>query len=169
MKKNELLEIKMPDGSKSVIVPMKAGNAPVPDRINVFTQVVHEQDGTVPQPTQLHFSNLLTLKDTPTFKRVEVREEIILELTSFRWYDPDSAGTIVVENIVGRGLSRKPTDEEKEAMEKKYIVLRTSPESVGQVIRPGDHRVLKDLEDYTKIVLISHSGVATANVTIYPR
>jgi hypothetical protein len=157
----------MPDGKKSIIVPVKAGSTPVPDRINVFLQVVHEQDGTVPQPTQCNFSNLLKLKDTPTFKRIQVGS--LVNLIGFRWFDPDSAGLIVVENTVGRGLTKKPTEEEKAAMDEQSIILRTSLESVGQIIRPGDFRVLKDLEDYTRIVLMCKSGVATANVTVYPR
>lgn len=131
-------------------------------RMNGMLNVYHQVPGEDARQTQWPIDMRLELKETPVSRSIDVGDKWApLELF---WLEPGNVGTVTLYNKTGTNLSRNPTPEELEAIEKSTVFVMPYRLAI-----PPRMLAVIPVHEYETITLQCSTGIGRVDYVVYPR
>ncbi len=136
------------------------------NRITCVLQLYHEQDGEQPDGIRLAFVAASKYNVQRYQRRMKI--DSTDNPLDIGWFKPHEVGSILIENLEGKGLQVQPTDEEREDIARRIIEVRQDGETSSWLVPPGGF-ILGNPSDPSKVRLSCQHGSAKIGLSIYPR
>lgn len=155
---------KVPD-KPPVAVPLPALSNH--DRVTMNVMVRHEHRGDQPLGVDLvGFTRKLNDKEQPYQRRFTVGE--IWKKIDYSWLKDLGVSFVVLENLEGRDLQIRPSEEERKAIDSKIVEVAYRQESKeSDLLYPGGMLVKSPVDNAT-IYARCRSGDCTCKITALP-
>lgn len=136
------------------------------NRITCVLQLYHEQDGEQPDGVRLAFVAPSKYNVQRYQRRMKIDEAD--NPLDIGWFKPHEVGSILIENLEGKGLQVQPTDEEREDIARRIIDVREAGGTSSWLVPPGGF-FLGCPSSAEKVLIRCQHGSAKIGLSIYPR
>lgn len=136
------------------------------DRITVLLNIHHETCEDQPKSVPLSETFRLHSQEDMVSRKLTLRAEEGWKGINLAWLT--GVSLIAIENRVGYGLRMNPTEEEREAMERRSLLVRVGQGDKAQWIVKPKRFIVAEPADVTQVFLRAAEGVVTFNLHLFP-
>lgn len=136
------------------------------DRITANLQFYFEQIGEEPVGFESRFSGVVPHTDEEPWQR-KFKAGPEWEPLKLGYLEGENVGVVIIENRAGMGLQTKPTEEERESIQKQVMRVAYDASSPGFLIRPGRFMFVEPA-DAAKLIIRSEHGTTKGRLLVVP-